>query len=149
MNICGVICLGALFPIHFSNIGLLKLKFRLEKYKDELAQFFNEFELKKLDNHAANHHYDIIQRKIARAEEKYNAMVKLRNSNGQWETVIERLPSAVLITSLWMMSYSEKSLRKFLMDTFLYEFAENYFVIIIIMALITATSCVSTVIEMR
>ena len=149
MNIYGVIILGALFPIHFSNIGLMGLKLRLEKHKDELVAFFNEFELRELDNNAANRQYDIIQRKIAKTEEKYITMEKLRNSNGKWETVFEHLPSAVLIISLWMMSYYEKSLRKFLLDTFMYEFANYYVFIIIFMSLKTATSCVSAVTAMR
>ena len=149
MNIFGVISLGALFPIHFSTIGLMKLKNRLEKHKDELVTFFDEFELRELDNDTANHHYNIIQRKIEKTEEKYIAMLQLRNSNGKWETLFEHLPSAVLITSLWLMSHSEKSLRKFLMDTFMYEFASLYVYIIIFMALKTATSCISAVIALR
>ena len=100
MNIYAVIFLGTLFPIHFSNIGLIALKVRLEKHKDELVAFFNEFELRELDKVAANRQYDIIQRKITKTEEKYVTMVKLRNSNAKWETVIEHLPSAVLTISL-------------------------------------------------
>ena len=149
MEIRGVLFLGALFPIHFSNIGLMTLKLRLEKHKNELVVFFKEFEHRELDNAAANRQYHIIQRKIEKTEENYIAMVKLRNSNGKWETLFEHLPSAVLITSLLIMSYSEVSLRKFLVDTFMYEFAEYYLFIIICMALITTTSCVSSVIAMR
>ena len=149
MNICGVIFLGALFPIHFSIIGMMALKIRLEKHKGELADFFHEFELKELDNNAANLQYDIIQRKIAKTEAKYITMQKLTNSNDKWETVIEHLPSAVLIISLWLMSYYEESLRIFLVDTFMYEFARYYVFIIVFMALKTATSCVSAVTALR
>ena len=149
MNIYAVIFLGTLFPIHFSNIGLIALKVRLEKHKDELVAFFNEFELRELDKVAANRQYDIIQRKITKTEEKYVTMVKLRNSNAKWETVIEHLPSAVLTISLWLMSISETPLRTFLMNTFMYEFASHFIVIAVLMSLKTATSCVSAVIAMR
>ena len=85
MNICGVIILGGLFPIHFSILGMMGLKIRLEKHKSELADFFHEFELKELDNNAANLQYDIIQRKIAKTEAKYITMQKLTNSNDKWD----------------------------------------------------------------
>ena len=138
-----------IFPIHFSTIGLMKLKNRLEKHKDELVTFFDEFELRELDNDTANHHYNIIQRKIEKTEEKYIAMLQLRNSNGKWETLFEHLPSAVLTISLWLMSISETPLRTFLMNTFMYEFASHFIVIAVLMSLKTATSCVSAVIAMR
>ena len=149
MNIGVVLFLGVLFPIHFSNIGLMTLKVRLEQRKAESVKFFEEFELRRLENKDANRQYEIIQHKIAKTEEKYVAMVKLRNSNGKWETLFEHLPSAVLIISLWLMSYYEISLQKFLMDTFMYEFAGFYYAIIILMSMKTATSCISAVLAMR
>ena len=137
-----IITISVIFPSHFSNIGIMSFKLKSGKLKSGLRPLFDNFESKQRE-------IKYQKEQIKETERGIIEMSKLRNGNGIIETVFEHLPSSVVIIGLLILSYKYGTLKRFLNQSFLKQFSTNYKIIIGLVVVKTAFSCISSVLNIR
>ena len=140
------ILVGTLFPTHFTAFGLILTSKQSQELMNDNAEVFNELSAYDED---ANAKYARIKQAIYASETELTSMINLASGNENFETILEHLPSAVLMSSLWIMSYTHEALRLFLSDTLSNLFSDFYIIIVILMSLKTTMGCVSSALNIR
>ena len=144
------ILVGTVFPTHYSALDVFfvtKVLKNLEAQNDmlygDLGQFNND------DEEESKESYCSMKQAIKANEDELVKMINLCNTNSLFDSILENIPSAVLLTSLWLMSYTHPALRTFLEDTLMNQFSNHYMTIAILMSLKSTLSCLSAVIGLQ
>ena len=147
-----ILFLATLFPYHFTYIRAFSLRKKSETMQDKLSETLKAIpnpDLEEDESEDLKREYAKIQRSIKETDDKFCEMIQLKAENGVIKTVLEHVPSAIVIMALWFMSYSHITLRLFLKGSFLNKFSTSYKVVILLVCLQTTLHCISSIVSLR
>ena len=145
------ILVGTLFPTHYSALDVIYVTKVTEDLRAQKDIFFGDLGQNNNDEEeeASKEKYCSVKQAIQASEDEKVKRVNHCNTNSLIETLFEIIPSAVLMTILWLMSYTHPALRTFLEDTLTNQFSNAYMTIIILMSLKTTLGCICAVVGNR
>ena len=143
-----VIFLALFFPAHFLTICVVTMNSQIQK-EHEKAQDCITNNSKSDLNEDVPIRYAELKTSIDEMEKEYKELANLKTLGNMLRTIIEHLPSAVIMLSLWMMSINHSALKMFLINGFLEQFSAHYKWIILFMSIKIAFSSTFSVISSR
>ena len=142
-----MVILAFLFPSHFMCICVVKLNAIWENEKNKAKKCIKNSSMENVD--LQKFHYAKFQASIQSIEKDYCTATQYNTIGGVSRTIIEHLPSCVLLLSLWLMGLEHKPLKMFLIDGFMAKFSAYYKWIILVISIQLAFSISLSVLESR
>ena len=118
--------LALLFPTHFLSISVTIFAIKMANEEDTAKQCVRHI----LPN--GKEQYAKIRTCIDETEKEYKQLNDAKTFGNMWRTIIEHLPTTVIILSIWFLSSHHSALKVFLMNGFMEYFASYYKWIILI-----------------
>ena len=144
-----VTTLAIFFPAHFLTISVASLNSQIQKEKEKAQDCIATNNSKSELNEDGPIRYAELKTSIDEMEKEYKEVANLKTFGNMMRTIIEHLPSAVIMLSLWMMSINHSALKMFLINGFLEQFSAYYKWIILVMSIKIAFSSTFSVISSR
>ena len=142
---------ATLFPIHLNQFKSLVSKQKIEKLENELADNLTNLANQNEETEINEQKLSFVQTlwSIKANREKVCSSIILTLKNSLIETIIEHVPTAILMISLWILSHSHEALRVFLNESLVNQFSNSYIGIIVLASFQMALSCSSACVNMR
>ena len=146
--------LAMIFPTHFVCLATLVLKISYAKHQTSLSTYLQD-----VDNMPEFEETQRVYSKLCESlddtENEYVILEQLKQSNSRCETVLETLPSTILLISLGVMSVVYERLKLFMTNDVLDVVIEllkvpiSYKAIVTVVCIKAAFSCIFAVIKIR
>ena len=144
-----VMTVATFFPAHFLTISVATLNSQIRKEEEKAQDCITTNNSKSELNEDGPIPYAKLKTSVDEMEKDYKEVANLKTLCNMLRTIIEHLPSAVIMLSLWMMSINHSALKMFLINGFLEQFSAYYKWIILAMSIKIAFSSTSSVISSR
>ena len=144
-----MVILAFLFPGHLMCISVVKLNAIWETEKNKAKKCIKDSSktIENVDLHKFQ--YAKLQASIQSIEKDYCSATQYKTIGGICRTIIEHLPSCVLLLSLWLMGLDHKPLKMFLIDGFMAKFSAYYKWIILFTSIQLVFSISSSILSSR
>ena len=140
--------LAFLFPAHFVSISAIFTKIKYAEQQKAIEDHLRNGDL--TDPEEFQRTFTELSHSLKEARSEYVNMTKFKQANSRCETILEVLPSAVLLISFGVMSNAYPTLQYFVnTNKWLEFFGMSFQGLLVIMSLKIALSCGTAALKIR